>query len=204
VSLDEKPIIFKPTRAPINQGVALTAVAQAMYSSTLWPTLEFALSEAQQGRGVELLIMYDNYYQRGSDGTYGNELEAFNAIMCLDDPGPKSVEGVDKYYDDFMKVAPRLGSSFATGYVCTFWPTETDARVKITGQGAGPIVVIGTTGDAATPLQSSRNMAKALEDGRLIVVNDNRHTGYGSNQCVVDAANKYLITTTVTWSEKDC
>ena len=204
VSLDEKPIIFKPTRAPINQGVALTAVAQAMYSSTLWPTLEFALSEAQQGRGVELLIMYDNYYQRGSDGTYGNELEAFNAIMCLDDPGPKSVEGVDKYYDDFMKVAPRLGSSFATGYVCTFWPTETDARVKITGQGAGPIVVIGTTGDAATPLQSSRNMAKALEDGRLIVVNDNRHTGYGSNQCVVDAANKYLITTTVTWLEKDC
>jgi hypothetical protein len=148
--------------------------------------------------------MYDEYYQRSYDGKYGNELEAFNAIMCLDDPGPKSVEGVNDYYEDFEKVAPRLGASFATGYVCTFWPTKTDTRVTITGKNAGPIVVVGTTGDAATPLQSSRNMAKALEDGRIIVVTDNRHTGYGSNQCVVDAVNDYLITTDISWSEKSC
>lgn len=204
VSLDKNPLVVTSERFPVNQGVALTAVSQAMYSSTLWSTLETALSEARKGDGSFLLSMYDEYYQRSYDGKYGNELEAFNAIMCLDDPGPKSVEGVDSYYEQFEDVAPRLGASFATGYVCSFWPTKTDARVTITGNNAGPIVVIGTTGDAATPLQSSRNMAKALEDGRIIVVTDNRHTGYGSNQCVVDAANDYLITTTVTWSEKDC
>lgn len=204
IALDKNPLVAKTARAPVNQGVALTAVAQAMYSSTLWPTLEQALADAQAGDGKELLVMYDDYFQRSYDGTYGNELEAFNAIMCLDDPGPKTVDGVDAYIPEFEKVAPRLASSFSAGYICAFWPTDIDERVKVTGKGAGPIVVIGTTGDAATPLQSSRNMAQTLEDGRLIVVTDNRHTGYGSNQCVVDAANDYLITTNIEWSEKNC
>jgi pimeloyl-ACP methyl ester carboxylesterase len=203
-SLDSKPLFVEQGRVKVNQGVALTAVAMAMYSSSLWPSLEEALKKAQQGIGAGLLDLYDQYYQRNYDGTYGNELEAFNAIMCLDDPGTKSVEGVDAYIPDFKKVAPRLWSSFAAGYVCAFWPTETDRRTTITGKGAGPIVVIGTTGDAATPLQSSRNMAKALQDGRLIVVEDNRHTGYGSNQCVVDLVDKYLISGSVGWTEEKC
>jgi pimeloyl-ACP methyl ester carboxylesterase len=203
-SLDSSPLRPDAKRAPVNQGIALTAVSQAMYSSTLWTQLEDALAAAQKGNGQELLDMYDNYYQRSYDGTYGNELEAFNSIMCLDDPGPKTVNGVDAYIPQFKEVAPRLWSSFATGYVCTFWPTETDQRISITGKGAGPIVVVGTTGDAATPLQSSRNMAAALEDGRFIVVEANRHTGYGENDCVITAVNKYLLEAEVTWEEKQC
>lgn len=204
VSLDRKPLVVKEDRTPVNQGVALTAVSQAMYTSTLWSSLEIALAAAQKGDGAPLLTMYDDYYQRSYDGTYGNELEAFNAIMCLDDPGPKSVEEVDAFIDDFEKVAPRLGSSFASGYVCAFWPTKTDMRITITGKGAGPIVVIGTTGDSATPLQSSRNMANTLEDGRLIVVTANRHTGYGANDCVISSVNTYLLTAAVDWEEKQC
>lgn len=203
-SLDSEPLFVEKGRVKVNQGVALTAVAMAMYSSSLWPSLEEALKNAQQGIGAGLLDLYDQYYQRDYDGTYGNELEAFNAIMCLDDPGPKSVDGVDAYIPDFKKVAPRLWSTFAAGYVCAFWPTETDSRTTITGKGSGPIVVIGTTGDAATPLQSSRNMAEALQDGRLVVVEDNRHTGYGSNQCVVDLVDKYLISGSVSWTEEKC
>lgn len=203
-SLDTKPLFAEQGRVRVNQGVALTAVARAMYSSSLWPGLEEALRSAQKGDGYGLLRMYDEYYQREYDGTYGNELEAFNAIMCLDDPGPKTVEGADSYIPEFKKVAPRLWSSFAAGYVCAFWPTETDRRTTITGDDAGPIVVIGTTGDAATPLQSSRNMAKALQDGRLIVVDDNRHTGYGANQCVVDLVDEYLISAEISWTEENC
>lgn len=204
VSLDKNPLVVKSGRAPVNEGVALTGVARAMYTSSLWFDLEIALNDAQDGDGFGLLKLYDDYYQRQYDGTYGNELEAFNAIMCLDDPGPKSVEDVDSYVPDFKKVAPRLWSTFASGYVCAFWPTETDKRVKITAVGAGPIVVIGTTGDAATPLQSSRNMAAALEDGRLIVVDDNRHTGYGANQCVVDLVDDFLVTAEINWTEESC
>ena len=63
---------------------------------------------------------------------------------------------------------------------------------------------VGTTGDSATPLASSRKMAETLEDGRLIVNNAQRHTGYGSNDCVTSAVDNYLITTKISYREKSC
>jgi len=202
--LDAQPLVVSKDRASVNQTIAYTAVSQAMYSSTLWPELEIALSNAQKGNGAGLLDLFDSYYQRTPDGKYGNELEAFNAIMCLDDPGPQTVDEADSFTPKFLEAAPRLGISFTGSYTCVFWPAEPDPRIEITGNGAGPIVVIGTTGDAATPLASSRKMASTLEDGRLIVVTEDRHTGYGANECIVGAVDKYLVTAKVTFAEKAC
>jgi pimeloyl-ACP methyl ester carboxylesterase len=204
IALDNKPIVVNKSRAAVNQAIALVAVSQAMYSSGMWPELEVALAKAQKNDGSGLLALFDGYYQRSPDGSYGNDLEAFNAISCLDDPGPKTVEEADSYIPQFQKIAPRLSAAFTSGYGCVFWPAPADLRIAITGKGAGPIVVVGTTGDAATPLASSRAMANTLEDGRLIVVNDNRHTGYGSNTCVTNAVNNYLITAKVNFTEKTC
>jgi pimeloyl-ACP methyl ester carboxylesterase len=202
--LDARPLVVSKDRALVNQAIAYTAVSQAMYSSTMWEELEIALADAQKGDGAGLLSLFDSYYQRTPDGKYGNELEAFNAILCLDDPGPTTVEETDSYIPQFLEAAPRLGISFTGGYTCVFWPAKPDPRIEITGKGAGPIIVVGTTGDAATPLASSRKMASALEDGRLIVVSEDRHTGYGANDCVVSAVDKYLITTKVSFAEKAC
>lgn len=202
--LDSRPLNVSEDRAKVNRAVALTGVIQAMYTSTMWDSLAAALSSAQRGDGSGLLALNDDYYERSSDGTYGNELEAFVAISCLDDPGPTTVAGVDSYADKFKAAAPRLWPGFTDEYTCVFWPVRAEKRIAITGAGAGPILVIGTTGDAATPLSGTRNMAKTLEDGRLIVVDANRHTGYGVNSCVVDATDTYLLTTEATFSEKSC
>lgn len=203
-SIDNKPLLVSKNRTVVNLSVALTGVTQAMYSSSLWESLSTALNDAQRGDGAGLLQMYDDYFQRNEDGTWGNELEAFNAILCLDDPGPQTIEETDSWVPKFKTAAPRLWTSFASGYGCVFWPAKPDPRIRISGIGAGPIVVVGTTGDAATPLASSRKMATELEDGRLIIVEANRHTGYGENNCVVSAVDNYLITTKVDFAEKAC
>jgi pimeloyl-ACP methyl ester carboxylesterase len=193
LDIDAKPLVVSANRTPVTQGVAYTAVAQAMYSDYYWPDLEKALSDAQQGDGVGLLQLYDDYFQRQDDGTYGNELEAFLAISCLDGADRPTVEEVDATVDVFVKAAPRLGANFAYGYGCSLWPVEPVTPFSVNGAGAGPIVVIGTTGDAATPLESTRKMVAALEDGRLIVVEANQHTGYGANECVTTAVDQYLV-----------
>lgn len=202
--LDAKPLVVSKDRAAVNQSVAYTAISEAMYSSVSWTELESALADAQKGDGSGLLALYDTYYQRRPDGTYGNELEAFYAILCQDDPGPLTVEETDAFLPKFEAVAPRLAHGFTAGYGCVFWKAKPDPRIDINGKGAGPIVVIGTTGDPATPLESSRKMSEALEDGRLIVVTANQHTGYGVNECVNNAVNKYLISAKITWQEKAC
>jgi pimeloyl-ACP methyl ester carboxylesterase len=204
LDIDAKPLEVSKDRTPVTQGVLFTAVAQAMYSDYYWPQLSEALSAAQGGDGKGILQLYDDYYQRKDDGTYGNELEAFLAISCLDDPGASSVEDVDSHIEDFIAAAPRLGGNFAYGYSCALWPVKQATKVSITGKGAGPIVVVGTTGDAATPLESTRKMAQGLEKGILIVVDANQHTGYGANSCVVKAVDDYLIKLTVPASETTC
>jgi hypothetical protein len=94
----------------------------------------------------------------------------------------------------FTEAAPRLAPEGIGGsYFCTFFPPSIDPRVDITGSGAGPVVVIGTTGDPATPLDSTRRMADALEDGRLVVVEADQHTGYNVNGCINDLVNDYLV-----------
>jgi cytochrome c oxidase subunit 2 len=65
------------------------------------------------------------------------------------------------------------------------------------GKGAGPILVVGTTGDPATPLSDTEVMATTLEQGVLLVVVGNQHTGYGVNQCSYDAIDGYLVDLTV-------
>jgi pimeloyl-ACP methyl ester carboxylesterase len=204
LDIDTTPLEVSKDRTPVTQGVLFTAVAQAMYSDYYWPQLSEALSEAQNGDGKGILQLYDDYYQRKDDGTYGNELEAFLAISCLDDPGASSIEDVDSHIEDFIAAAPRLGGNFAYGYSCALWPVKQAAKVSITGKGAGPIVVVGTTGDPATPLDSTRKMALGLEKGILIVVDANQHTGYGANNCVVKAVDDYLIKLIVPANETTC
>ena len=175
-----------------------------MYSETFWDQLSDALAAAQRGEGAELLAIYDAYYQRKPDGTWGNELEAFQTIRCMDEAERLTVEEDDATAPEFNAVAPRISPNTTGTYFCTFFPPSTDPRVEITGAGAGPIVVIGTTGDPATPLESTRAMAESLEDGRLVVVEADQHGGYQVNDCVDDIVHEYLIDLAVPPEETTC
>jgi pimeloyl-ACP methyl ester carboxylesterase len=192
--LDESPLPSANGRAAVNRGVAVIAVAAAMYSERYWPALERALEDAAAGDGAGLLQLYDSYYQRRADGTYGNLIEAFIAINCADDAERPTVAEADADVDAVLEVAPRIFPYTTGSYSCTFFPAALDPRVAITGDGAGPIVVVGTTGDPATPLESSRAMADALEDGRLVVVEAQEHTGYRGDACVRGLVHRYLLT----------
>lgn len=193
LALDESPLSSADGRAAVNLGVATTAVVQAMYSERTWRVLEAALRDAANGDGAALLQLRDQYFQRGPDGEYSDLIEAFQAISCADQVERPTVEEDDAEARSLVGVAPRLFPQTTGGYFCTFFPPSLDPRIEITGEGAGPIMVIGTTGDPSTPLASSRLMADSLEDGRLVIVEANQHTGYGVNQCVNDVVDDYLI-----------
>jgi len=191
--LDAAPVPTTDGRPPANLAVATVAVVQAMYNDRSWPVLAEALRDAADGDGKGLLALYDEYLRRAPDGTYGNLIEAFQAITCADQPERPTPAESDAEAATLIGVAPRTFPQTTGGSFCTFFPPALDPRIEITGAGAGPIVVIGTTGDPSTPLESSRAMADALEDGRLVIVEANQHSGYGVNRCVNDVVADYLI-----------
>jgi pimeloyl-ACP methyl ester carboxylesterase len=193
VKIDEKPLPTEPGRPPLTRGMALDGMGWGMWTDAFWPDLEQAVAEAIQGDGSGLLYWYDQYYEREPDGSWPNGLEAFQVISCMDTEERPTVEETDAQAPQFNEVAPRFSPGTAGGYFCTFFPESTDPRVEITGAGAGPIVVCGTTGDPTTPLDSTRAMANTLEDGRLIIVEANQHTCSGIDECADGLIEDYLI-----------
>ena len=144
----------------------MLAAIQAMYTDRRWPALERALADAAAGDGAGLLAFFDNYYQTGTaDGTVSDTVESLLAITCADEPERLSVDEADERAAELIGVAPRLFPYTTASYTCGFFPPSADPRAEITGERAGPIVVIGTTGDPSTPLASSAAMADALEAG---------------------------------------
>lgn len=191
--IDAAPITVDPDRTDVTQGVLNTAVADAMYDQGYWSQLEQALADLQGGDGQGILDLYDDYFGYTGDG-WDDSLEAYFAIGCLDDPGSTGPDDLYSHETEFAAAAPRLGRGWMAELTfCSVWPVPAAPAVDITGRGAGPILVVGTTGDPATPLESTRNMAKALEDGHLVVVTADQHTGYGVNSCVNDVVDSYLI-----------
>jgi hypothetical protein len=48
-------------------------------------------------------------------------------------------------------------------------------------------------------------MAEALEDGHLVIVDANQHTGYGVNRCGDDTIDQYLVDPTAPLDDEiDC
>ena len=46
-------------------------------------------------------------------------------------------------------------------------------------------------------IDGTRRMADTLANAVLVVVEAEQHTGYGANECVVDAVDRYLVQLTV-------
>jgi hypothetical protein len=205
LELDERPIPSIEGRPDITRGVALTAVSQAMYDESSWTDLSRALASAQRGDGAGLLGLYDDYYLRNPDGTWGDELEAFQTISCMDLDQRRSVEEEDAAAPLFTEVAPRFAPSNSTNsYFCTFFPASIDPLIEITGAGAGPIVLCGTADNAPTPLEGTRAMADSLEDGRLIVVDDVGSACWGLSACGDQLMTDYLVDLEVPPDETVC
>ena len=202
VQIETTKIPTADGRPDLDQGIFELAVADALYSDAQWPQLSEALAAAQQGDGSGLLALYDEYYGRGDDGSYGDELEAYFAITCADDPATGGIQPAVDARGRFFAASPRLGTSAAFEVlVCaTFGDDEPAAgitppapRTAITGKGAGPIVVVGNTGDPATPYEGSKRMATTLEDGVFVSVEANVHTAYGLNDCIDGTIDDYLV-----------
>ena len=82
---------------------------------------------------------------------------------------------------------------------CADWPVEPVREpAPIAAEGAGPIVVIGTTGDPATPYEWAESLAEQLDDAVLLTFDGNGHTAYGrSGGCIEEQVDAYLLEGTV-------
>jgi pimeloyl-ACP methyl ester carboxylesterase len=193
-SLDQNPISNNGGRTATNQGVAQTGIAGALYSDYQWPQLENALSAADLGDGQPLLILFDEYFSRDSSGFTDDSLDAYFGITCLDRDEQITPDEVLRLKSRLQDIAPRLGAGWIQEMlICAHWDFAPSGDFEVTADTENRIVVVGSTGDAATPLEGTRNMVTALDQARLVISPLEQHTTYGTDQCVTEIVDDYLL-----------
>jgi hypothetical protein len=104
------------------------------------------------------------------------------------------------YAKQWAVAAPLYGPLEAWGLLtCNGWPASaTPLPARVSADAAPPIVVIGGTGDPATPYRWAQDLAGQLRSARLVTFAGDGHTVYGGGRsgCVDQAVNDYLITLT--------
>jgi pimeloyl-ACP methyl ester carboxylesterase len=197
-----RPLIDQPVPAEggartLSYPDAVTGTIQALYLRDFWPILSRGLSGLAAGDGTFLLRLADVYNDRGPDGRYGNSIEAFIVISCVDEERITDRAEQAELIRRALEVAPFRDDGrgvVAALDPCAFWPAPPTSEPHVPQvEGLPPTLTISVTGDPATPYQAGVDLAAAL-NGSLLSVEGAQHTAaLHGNTCVDDIVNAYLI-----------
>jgi len=206
--IDAEPLPTSSGRK-LTQTLALTGIVLPLYSEQTWAGLTSALDAAEQGDGSELLALADNYNERDPAGRYGTTTHSQRVISCLDDKERPTIEETKKLLPQFRKISPVFGEfmGWDTAGWCHNWPVAGQHETpEVSAPGADPVLVVGNTGDPATPYEGARKMADELgkDVGIELTWKGEGHGAYGSSSCVDDTVNAYLLDGKVPEDGKVC
>ena len=196
-----RPLINNPVRVSGGRKLSYTdatnGTLHALYNDRSWPALNQGLAQLATGDGSTLLTLADRYSGRSADGTYSTATDAFQAVLCVDNP-PVTDRNVARNVDaQYRAMAPFLNTGLPASPAldnCAFWPVPpTGGPHHPQVDGLPPVVVISNTQDPVTPYQAGINLARDLK-ARLLTFEGTQHTAFLQGiGCVDRAGIAYLV-----------
>ncbi|MFE7189158.1 alpha/beta hydrolase [Kitasatospora sp. NPDC057541] len=200
--LRDKPLPTKDGRK-VSSSLGWSAVIFLLYGDekSSWPALRAGLAEGMLGgRGDYFLAIADLANGRDEKGHYNSEKEALQAIRCADNASPApSAEAAQQATQKLQQEAPLLTKGITVEDLsegsCVGWPYKSpETPHTIRAEGAAPILVVGTTGDPATPYAAAEKMAQGFASATLLTRVGEGHGAFGSGSGCVDAAYAAYLT----------
>ncbi|MET7293141.1 alpha/beta hydrolase [Streptomyces griseoloalbus] len=194
--LDDSPLPVDGDRV-LTGSLLLDAVIQALHLETAWPALEVGLEQVADGVGETMLNLADALGGRRGE-SYSDQQDARTAITCDDRSDRYTTDDLLKMAPRFEAASPVFGDTMVWGALqCTGWPVRGKAEhPDVRAPGAPPILLVGNTGDPATPYEGAARMAEQLGKGVGVglTYKGEGHGAYGSgNSCVQRVVDTYLL-----------
>jgi pimeloyl-ACP methyl ester carboxylesterase len=175
-------------------GWVFYAIISSLYTEAGWEKLASAIAKLETGDPDGVFELADSYAERKPDGTYSNMFDAFSAVGCADSDSAPSVAQIRQLQSQWRAKYPLFGAPQAVGLLtCVNWPGKRDPVPTGQAKGAPPIVVVGTTGDPATPYEQTARLADMLGVGVVLTWQGEGHTAYPETSCVTNAVDNYLV-----------
>jgi len=176
------------------------ALASGLYDRKQgWPLLAQGLAQAEHGQGDLIAELADVLTGRDANGHFDDLQEALATIRCDDRHDP--LVPFDQYvatFEQYSQEFPIFGAFLASS------PLGCDPRLPApppAGQvgdvrvgAAPPVLIVGTTGDPATPYDGAIDLHARLRRSRLLTLVSTEHAGYGKGiPCVDTHVDAYLV-----------
>lgn len=197
--VEREPLANRDAGAALGPAELQIAAIYTTYSPGLWPRFAKAVAAALDGDPAQMLSLARGYYDFGGYVPYA-------AVTCIDNERPADLDAYVEFTDALIETAPRVGAAVASELApCAFWEVPSSGIGGfVSAPDAAPVLVIGTTGDAATPYENAVSVADALESGVLVTVEGEGHTAYGRSTCVTEVVDRYFIDLDVPTSDPRC
>ncbi|MBO1416175.1 alpha/beta hydrolase [Streptomyces sp. FH025] len=198
--LKDKPLKTSSGRV-LTSTAAWNGVLGRLYGGEkAWSNLRNSIGWAMvRGKGDDLLDLADDYNGRDKSGRYDDSADAYTAIHCAD--GATDAPAGDQLQaalTDLAAKAPLVGKHDPMAALfdpdCRVWPfRSTEKPHAIKSAAATPIVVVGSTGDPATPYAWAEKLAGELGNAVLLTREGEGHVAYDRSACIRTAVNSYLV-----------
>ncbi|MFC6563807.1 alpha/beta hydrolase [Actinoplanes utahensis] len=183
-----------PDGRAATDGWVFVGLISSLYTESGWAYLAEAIAGLQQGDAEGIFQLADQYAEREPDGTYSNMFDANLAVNCADAGKTPTAEEVRRLQGEWRAKYPLFGAALAVGMLpCVFWAGQRDPYPAGKAVGSPDLLVVGTTGDPATPYENTADLANMLGVGHVLTWEGEGHTAYPTTACIRDAVDGYLI-----------
>ena len=175
-------------------GSVLLALTATLGDSAQWPKLTEALRAAQQGELAKLEALVTATMSREDTGDLA---QARLEYACNDSSIRLTADTMRSSAVAAVPTAPLFGP-FVAGQLglCSAWPTATAALGRLSGTGAPPVLVTGSTADPVSPYAGAQAIAGQLSSAILVSWQSGQHGSVTGSSCVRELAIAYLATGT--------
>lgn len=189
VRVEREPLPSADGEAVGPRRLAFAAIA-ATYRADGMARLGAALAIGLDGDGTALAGLADSY------AVDDESFVAYVATLCVDGPNPRGGEEAAAFAAALAERSPRFGAAIANEVLpCAFWGAEPGRRpAPVPAEATGPpVLVVGTTGDGATPYATAERVVAALPGSVLVTYDGFGHTASTADECVADAVRAALV-----------